>query len=283
MRRGSAMISFLDPARNEDLLRALDEREIAAFSFNRLPRTTLAQSMDAMSSMATVAGYKAVLLAAGALGRFFPLLMTAAGTVPPARLLVLGAGVAGLQALATGRRLGAVTSAFDTRPVVREHVQSVGATFIEMPEVAEEPEVEGGYAREMGAEFYARERDAIRDHVARSDVIITTAAIPGKRAPVLIDDDMVASMPSGSVIVDLAAETGGNCTATVAGETVTCGDVTVMGPLDVPSTVPTHASQLYSRNVLNVIKHITKDGALALDFHDEIMLAAFVTGARVTP
>jgi NAD(P) transhydrogenase subunit alpha len=283
MRPGTLVLSFLDPSREEELIRRLSERGVIAFSFNRLPRTTLAQSMDAMSSMATVAGYKAVLMAADSMPRLFPLLMTAAGTLAPARVLVLGAGVAGLQALATARRLGAITSAFDTRPVVREHVQSVGATFIEMPETAtEEPHVEGGYATDMGAEFYEHERDAIRSHVAQADVVITTAAIPGKRAPLLIDEGMVESMKPGSVIIDLAAETGGNCTLTAPGDTVTVHGVIVMGPLDVPSMVSQHASQLYSRNVLNVIKYVVKDGRLTLDPNDEIVRSACVTGLEVT-
>jgi H+-translocating NAD(P) transhydrogenase subunit alpha len=282
MSPGTLVLCFLDPAREPNLVQRMSERGVIAFSFNRIPRTTLAQSMDAMSSMATVAGYKAVLMAADSLPRLFPLLMTAAGTLAPARVLVLGAGVAGLQALATARRLGAITSAFDTRPVVREHVQSVGATFIEMSETAtEEPHVEGGYAQDLGAEFYENERAAIRSHVEQSDVIITTAAIPGKRAPVLIDEDMVASMKPGSVIVDLAADTGGNCALTAPGDTVMFRDVTIIGPLDVPSMVPQHASQLYSRNVLNVIKYVTKDGTLTLDPNDEIVRSACVTGLEV--
>jgi NAD(P) transhydrogenase subunit alpha len=283
MQPGAFLLSFLDAAREQELVRRMSERGVIAFSFNRLPRTTLAQSMDAMSSMATVAGYKAVLMAADSMPRLFPLLMTAAGTLAPARVLVLGAGVAGLQALATARRLGAITSAFDTRPVVREHVQSVGATFIEMPDAAgEEPHVEGGYATDLGAEYYERERDAIRSHVAQADVIVTTAAIPGKRAPLLIDEGMVARMKAGSVIVDLAAETGGNCTLTAPGDTVMVHGVTIIGPLDVPSMVAQHASQLYSRNVFNVIKYVTRDGRLSLDPNDEIVRSACVTGLEVT-
>jgi NAD(P) transhydrogenase subunit alpha len=283
MRRGTFLICFLDPPRSSELLELLSERGITTFTFNRLPRTTMAQSMDAMSSMATVAGYKSVIMAASALPRLFPLLMTAAGTVAPARVLVLGAGVAGLQALATARRLGAITSAFDTRPVVREHVQSVGATFIEMPQATPDARahVEGGYAEDLGEEFYEHERAAIRTHVEQADVIVATAAIPGKRAPLLIDEEMVAGMKSGSVIVDLAAETGGNCTLTAPGDTVIVHGVTIIGPLDVPSTVPEHASQLYARNVFNVIKHVTKDGALVLDPADEIVRSACVTGVEV--
>jgi NAD(P) transhydrogenase subunit alpha len=231
-----------------------------------------------MSAMSTVAGYKAVLLAADTIGRFFPLLMTAAGTVPPARVLVLGAGVAGLQALATARRLGAVTEGFDTRPAVREQVQSVGASFIEMPELPADAETAVGYAKEVEEEFLLRERDAIREAVARADVIVTTAMVPGKRAPVLIDEEMVANMRPGSVIVDLAAEAGGNCALTAPGDTMVVDGVTILGPLNLASSLPVHASQMYARNVAAVIKHIVKEGALDLDPEDEIVRAACVTG-----
>jgi NAD(P) transhydrogenase subunit alpha len=241
-----------------------------------IPRITRAQAMDALSSMSTIAGYKAVLLGAESLGRLFPMLMTAAGTLAPARVLVLGAGVAGLQALATARRLGAVTEAFDTRPVVREQVQSVGATFIEMPLPEEEAEGEGGYAREMSQDFYRHEREAIRDNVARADVVITTALVPGKPAPLLITEEMVESMRPGSVIVDLAAETGGNCALTVPNETIRQHEVTILGPINLPSTVPVHASQMYARNVANLVGVLIADGKLHLDFEDEIVRAAAV-------
>jgi H+-translocating NAD(P) transhydrogenase subunit alpha len=237
--------------------------------------------MDAMSSMSTVAGYKAVLLAADTLGRFFPLLMTAAGTVKPARVFVIGAGVAGLQALATGRRLGAVTEAFDTRPAVREQVQSVGAAFVEMPLKLEGTEGEGGYAKEMEEDFLLRERAAIRDAVIRADVVITTALIPGKPAPLLIEEAMVAAMSPGSVIVDLAAEAGGNCELTVPGETVSPHEVTILAPLNLPSSLPVHASQMYSRNVATVIGHLLKDGRVNLDPEDEITRGACLTGLEV--
>jgi NAD(P) transhydrogenase subunit alpha len=204
--------------------------------------------------------------------------MTAAGTVPPARVLVLGAGVAGLQALATARRLGAVTEGFDTRPAVREQVQSVGASFIEMPELPADAETAGGYAKEVEEEFLLRERDAIREAVARADVIVTTAMVPGKRAPVLIDEEMVANMRPGSVIVDLAAEAGGNCALTAPGDTMVVDGVTILGPLNLASSLPVHASQMYARNVAAVIKHIVKEGALDLDPEDEIVRAACVTG-----
>lgn len=280
MRPGSVLISFLDPARNADIVQHLSERGIVAFSFNALPRVTRAQSMDAMSSMSTVGGYRAVLLAANELGRFFPLLMTAAGTVAPAHVLVVGAGVAGLQALATARRLGAVTEACDTRPAVREQVQSVGARFVDMSLPLDDMETAGGYAREMDEEFYRRERDIIRENVARADVVITTALVPGKTAPLLVDEAMVRSMRPGSVVVDLAAEAGGNCELTVPGERVVRHRVTILGPLNLPSTVPVHASQMYSRNVESVIRHMVKEGKLELDLQDEILRSACITSAQ---
>jgi H+-translocating NAD(P) transhydrogenase subunit alpha len=278
LRPGTLVISFLDPARDADVVKQLADKGAIAFSFNAVPRTTRAQSMDAMSSMSTIAGYKAVLLAADTIGRLFPLLMTAAGTVPPARVIVIGAGVAGLQALATARRLGAITAACDARPAVREQIQSVGATFIDMSIPVENTETEGGYARQLDEEIYRLERDAIREHIAGADVVISTAQVPGAKAPLLIDEAMVRDMRAGSVIVDLAAESGGNCEFTVAGETVVRYGVTVLGPRNLPSSVPVHASQMYSKNVLTVIKHIVKDGALNLDAEDEIVRAACLTG-----
>lgn len=282
LRRGSLLISFLDRSRDAAVLPLLDERGVVAFSFNSVPRITRAQSMDAMSAMSTVAGYKAVLLAANAVGRFFPLLMTAAGTVAPARVVVIGAGVAGLQALATARRLGAVTAACDARPAVAEQIQSVGATFIDMSVPMEETEGAGGYAREMDEEFYRRERDAIREHIVAADVVISTAQVPGARAPILIDEAMVREMARGSVIVDLAAEAGGNCELTVPGETAVAHGVTILAPFNVPSMVPVHASQMYARNMLTVIKHVVKtgDGAPVLQINpeDEIIRSACLTG-----
>jgi NAD(P) transhydrogenase subunit alpha len=282
-RPGSVLVSFLDPSRGADVVQLLDERGVTAFSFNAVPRVTRAQSMDAMSSMSTVAGYKAVLLAADTIGRFFPLLMTAAGTVPPARLVVIGAGVAGLQALATARRLGAVTAACDARPAVREQIQSVGASFIDMSVPAEAAEGAGGYAREMGDEILRLEREAIRDHIVEADVVISTAQVPGARAPLLLDEAMVEGMRPGSVIVDLAAETGGNCALTVPGETIVHAGVTILGPLNLPSTLPIHASQMYARNVLSVIKLLVKDGKVELDSEDEIIRGACITQVAATP
>jgi NAD(P) transhydrogenase subunit alpha len=277
---GSVIISFLDRSRDTDVIQQMADRGVTAFSFNAVPRVTRAQSMDAMSSMSTVAGYKVALLAANALGRLFPLLMTAAGTVTPARVLVIGVGVAGLQALATARRLGAVTEAFDTRPAAQEQAQSVGATLVDAPLPLEGTEGQGGYAREMEEEFLVRERDALRTPVARADVVITTALVPGKPAPLLIDEEMVAAMRPGSVIVDMAAEAGGNCAVTVPGDTVVSHNVTVLAPLNIPSMVPVHASQMYSRNVAAVIGHIVKDGVLTLDADDEITGAACLTGVH---
>ena len=282
LRAGTVVISFLDRGRDVASIEAMAKAGTVAFSFNSVPRITRAQSMDAMSAMSTVAGYKAVLLGADSLGRFLPMLMTAAGTVPPAHVFVIGAGVAGLQALATARRLGAVTEAFDTRPAVREQVQSVGATFVEMPVPLEGTETAGGYAAEMEEEFLQRERDAIREPVKRADMVITTALIPGKPAPLLIEEDMVAEMRRGSVIVDLAGEAGGNSSLTVPGETVVKHDVTIMAPLNLPSSLPVHASQLYARNVLTVIEYLVKDGKVALDPEDEIIKGACLTGIEVS-
>lgn len=279
MRPETLLISFLDPVRDAEVLNHLAARGVVAFSFNAVPRTTRAQSMDAMSAMSTVAGYKAVLLAANALGRFFPMLMTAAGTVPPAQVVVIGAGVAGLQALATARRLGARTAACDTRPAVREQIESVGAVFIDMSVPVENAEGAGGYARALDADIQRLERDAIREQIEAADVVISTAQVPGSRAPLLIDADMVRAMRPGSVIVDLAAEAGGNCELTVVGETVSHHGVTIIGPANLPASVPTHASQMYARTVLTVIKYVTKDGALHLDPDDEILRAACLTAA----
>ncbi len=275
LKKGAVLISFLQPATQGDIVRALATRGVTAFSIELVPRISRAQSMDALSSQASAAGYKAVLMAAGHLGKFFPMMMTAAGTVAPARVLVMGAGVAGLQAIATARRLGAVVSAYDVRPAVKEEVQSLGATFIELP--LETQEGEGGYAREQSEEFLRKQRELIGEHVAKSDVVITTAAVPGRRAPLLVTADMVKGMRPGSVIVDLAAETGGNVELTKAGEDVEVGGVTIIGTRNVPSTMPLHASQLYARNVANLLLHLVKDGAINLDFTDEITKGSCVT------
>jgi NAD(P) transhydrogenase subunit alpha len=275
LQKGAVLISFLQPATQGDIVMALAKRGVTAFSLELVPRISRAQSMDALSSQASAAGYKAVLIAAGRLGKFFPMMMTAAGTVAPARVLVMGAGVAGLQAIATARRLGAVVSAYDVRLAAKDDVKSLGATFIELPLEAQEGQ--GGYAKEQSEEFLRKQRELIGEHIAKSDVVITTAAIPGRRAPLLVTADMVKGMRPGSVIVDLAAETGGNVELTKAGEDVDVGGVTIIGTRNVPSTMPLHASQLYARNVANLLLHLVKDGAINLDFADEITKGACVT------
>ena len=277
LKRGAVLISFLQPATQADIVRALAAQQITAFSLELVPRISRAQSMDALSSQASAAGYKAVLMAAGRLGKFFPMMMTAAGTVAPARVLVMGAGVAGLQAIATARRLGAVVSAYDVRPAVKEEVQSLGATFIELPLEAQEGE--GGYAREQSEDFLRKQRELIGEHIAKSDVVITTAAVPGRRAPLLVTADMVKGMRPGSVIVDLAAESGGNVELTQAGQDVDVNGVLILGTRNVPSTMPLHTSQLYARNVANLLLHLVKDGAINLDFEDEITKGSCVTHA----
>jgi len=275
--RGSVLVSFLQPATDAGIVRALAAQGVTAFSLELVPRISRAQSMDALSSQASASGYKAVLMAAEQLGKFFPMMMTAAGTVAPARVLVMGAGVAGLQAIATARRLGAVVSAYDVRPAVKEEVHSLGATFIELP--LESQEGEGGYAREQSEEFLRKQRELIGEHIAKSDVVITTAAVPGRRAPLLVTADMVKGMRPGSIIVDLAAESGGNVELTKAGSDVDVNGVMIMGRRNVPSTMPLHTSQLYARNVANLLLHLVKDGAINLDFQDEITKGACVTHA----
>jgi len=275
LKSGTVLISFLQPATQGDIVKALAKRGVTAFSLELVPRISRAQSMDALSSQASAAGYKAVLIAAGRLGKFFPMMMTAAGTIAPARVLVMGAGVAGLQAIATARRLGAVVSAYDVRPAVKEEVASLGATFIELE--LESQQGEGGYAREQSEEFLRKQRELIGEHVAKSDVVITTAAIPGRRAPLLVTGDMVKAMRPGSVIVDLAAETGGNVELTQEGKDVDVAGVTIIGTRNVPSTMPLATSQLYARNVMNLLLHLVKDGAISLDFQDEITKGSCVT------
>jgi proton-translocating NAD(P)+ transhydrogenase subunit alpha len=277
-REGTALVAVFHPAAERETVTQLAARRVTAFSLALLPRITRAQPMDVLSSQATVAGYKAVLLAAATAGRFFPMLVTAAGTLPPARVLVLGAGVAGLQAIATARRLGAVVSAFDVRPVVKEQVQSIGAKFLEM-EISEQAEAAGGYAKPLSEETHRRELAFIARHVRDADIVITTAAIPGQRAPTLITAEAVRGMKPGSVIVDLAVETGGNCELTEAGTDVVRDGVTILGPLNLPSTLPTHASQMYARNISSFLLHVVKDGALRLDFEDEIIRDTCVTHA----
>jgi NAD(P) transhydrogenase subunit alpha len=278
MREGSALIALLYPLVNHDIVKRLAQRRITAFSLDLIPRTTLAQSMDVMSSMSTIAGYKAVLTAANALPKFFPMFMTAAGTVAPAKVLVFGAGVAGLQACATAKRLGGVVEAFDQRPAVKEQVESLGARFVEVP-TEEEAETKGGYAKELSEEYKKRQAELIRKHILKSDVVITTALIPGKRAPILITEDMVQSMKAGSVIVDLAADFGGNCELTESGKEVEKHGVLISGLTNLASTIPVHASQMFSKNVEKFLVHLSeKDGSkLKLEMEDEITYGSLVT------
>jgi NAD(P) transhydrogenase subunit alpha len=271
---GAVLVALLAPHQSGPLLARLAARRVSALAMEKVPRTTRAQSMDALSSQATLAGYKGVLLGAGALPRILPMMTTAAGTLAPAKAFVIGAGVAGLQAIATARRLGAVVSAFDVRAVVREQVQSLGASFVEVPQVAAEGA--GGYAKELGASEQERVLGAIAAHVRDMDLVVTTAQVPGRPAPRLLTAEMIRSMRPGSVVVDLAAETGGNCELTRAGETVVEAGVTVLGPVNLPSSVAFHASQMYGRNVTTLLQHLAKDGRLALDPQDEIAGAMLV-------
>jgi NAD(P) transhydrogenase subunit alpha len=275
LQAGQVLISFLQPLTEPARIEALRERRVLGFAMESIPRTTRAQSMDALSSQATVSGYKAVLIGADRLPRFLPMLTTAAGTIAPARALVLGAGVAGLQAIATARRLGAVVSGFDVRPAVREQVQSLGATFLDLGVTGEE--TAGGYARELTPEEQAQQQEALAQRIPEFDLVITTAAIPGRPAPRLIPASAVEKMRPGSVIVDLAAETGGNCELTKAGEVVDVGGVSVIGLLNLPSMMPGHASQLYARNVTALLEHLAPGGELALDWDDEITAGTCVT------
>ena len=275
-REGAALIATLRPLVSPALVRALAERRTTSFSMDAIPRVTRAQPMDSLSSQSNIAGYKAVLIAANLLPRFFPMLTTAAGTVTPARVLVLGAGVAGLQAIATARRLGAVVEAFDTRPVVKEQVESLGAKFLEI-ELGEQAEGTGGYAKELSADAHTKEQELVGAHVRDADVVITTALVPGRRAPILVTAAMVGAMRHGSVVVDLAAEAGGNCELTEPGQTVVRDGVTIHGELNLPSSVAVHASQLYARNVSALLTHVVKDGRIAPDLEDEITKGALIT------
>ena len=277
LREGAVLIAFLSPLTNHDLVRELGRRRVTALSMDAIPRITRAQPMDALSSQATVAGYKAVLLAAVALPRFFPMLTTAAGTIAPAKAFIIGAGVAGLQAIATARRLGAVVEAFDTRPVVKEQVQSLGAKFLEV-DLGETGEGAGGYAKELSEEAHRKEVQLLAKAVKENDIVITTAAIPGRPAPKLITADMVRSMKPGSVIVDLAAETGGNTELTQAGKVIDVDGVRIDGTTNLPSTMPYHASQMYSRNIQSLLGLlITKEGKLNLDMNDDVIKGTVIT------
>ncbi len=277
LREGATLVGLLRPLDLPELARLLAERRITSFALELIPRITRAQSMDVLSSMATVAGYHSVLLGASVLPKLFPMLVTAAGTLSPARVLVVGAGVAGLQAIATARRLGAVVEAYDTRPAVKEQVQSLGAKFVELPLDTADAQDSSGYAKAQSEEFYARQRALLAERVRAADVVITTAQVPGQRAPLLIAEEVVRGMRAGSVIVDLAAEQGGNCALTQAGRDVVAHGVQVRGPVNLPSAHPTHASQLYSRNVATFVRHLVKDGKLTLDLDDEVTRAPLLT------
>jgi len=279
LRDGTVLIGFLEPLTDPEGVERLRSRGVTGFAMESIPRITRAQAMDALSSQATVSGYKAVLLAAERLPRFFPMLMTAAGTVTPAKVLVLGAGVAGLQAIATARRLGAVVSGFDVRPVVKEQVESLGASFLELSVRGEE--TEGGYARELTPEQQAQQQAELAERIADFDVVITTALIPGRPAPRLIPASSVQAMRPGSVVVDLAAEAGGNCELTDPGREITVQGVTIVGLTNLPSTMPYHASQLYSRNVTALLQLLVADGQLNLDWEDDLISGACVTREKV--
>ncbi|MEC8895947.1 MAG: Re/Si-specific NAD(P)(+) transhydrogenase subunit alpha [Planctomycetota bacterium] len=273
----TALISFLFPGNHPETVKRLEEKNIRSFAMELMPRITRAQSMDALSSMSSIAGYQAVLIAAEILPKFFPMLMTAAGTITPAKVLVLGAGVAGLQAIATAKRLGAVVEAYDIRPVVKEQVESLGAKFIELEVATEDAEDSGGYAKEQGEETQEQIRQLLLERIAQSDAVITTALVPGKKAPLLMTREMVEAMSPGALVVDLAAEQGGNCELTEAGETVEHKGVKIIGPVDLPSTMAVHASDMYSRNISTYLLHLVNDGKLNLDPEDEL-----VTGPRVS-
>ncbi len=277
LRSGQIVLGLLDPLGTPEAARELAGTGVTAFALELLPRISRAQPMDALSSMATVAGYKAVLLAAGALSKMYPMMITAAGTITPARVFVVGAGVAGLQAIATSRRLGAVVQSYDIRPAVKEQVESLGAKFVELELETEEAEGAGGYAQDMGDEFYRRQRAMMAQVVAESDVVITTAAVPGKSAPILITEEMVQKMAPGSIIVDLAAEGGGNCELTRAGETLEAHGITILGPVNLPSTIPYHASQMYAKNLTAFLQNMVKDGELDLNFEDPILQDSLLT------
>src|SRR5437870_411978 len=277
MKQNSLLISLLQPYTNITAIKALAARQITAFSMELMPRITRAQPMDALSAMSTISGYKAVLVAATRLPKFFPLLMTAAGTITPARVFVIGAGVARLQAIGTARRLGAVVEAYDTRPAVKEQVESLGAKFAELGLAAKDAEDKSGYAKAQSEEFYRKQQEMMSKYVTAADVVIPTALVPGQRAPILITEEMVHGMRPGSVIVDLAAEQGGNCALTEAGQEIVKHGVIIIGPLNLPSTVPFQGSEMYARTVTSYLAHLLKDGRPHLDLNDELTRGPLVT------
>jgi len=274
---GSAFVSLFQTTRELEQVKALTNKNITGFSMHLIPRTTLAQSMDALSSQANIAGYKSVLIGAAHLPVYMPLLMTAAGTIPPAKVLILGAGVAGLQAIATAKRLGAQVEAFDVRPEVKEQVESLGAKFVEVDSDGDDGVGEGGYAKETSDDYKQRQQELIKQHIAKSDLVITTALIPGRPAPLLIPTDMVNGMKPGSAIIDLAAENGGNCELTQGGEVIEHNGVKIDGTLNLPSSMQVHASQLYAKNVSTFVTYMVKEGELNLDMDDEIISGAMFT------
>jgi len=275
-KEGTTLISFLFPLANLEAVRRLVAQRVTAFAMELMPRISRAQSMDALSSQALISGYKAVLLAANSLSKLFPMLMTAAGTIPPAKVFVIGAGVAGLQAIATARRLGAVVEAYDVRPAAKEELASLGAKFVELPIEAKDAQTAGGYAKAQSEEFYRKQQELLAEHAQVSDIVITTALVPGKRAPILVSEDAVKGMRSGSVIVDLAAEQGGNCVLTEPGKSVVKYGVMIYGPLNLPSTMAPQASQLYSRNITSFLSTMLKDGTLSIDVKDDLIRATLV-------
>jgi len=277
IKESATLIGFLQPYANNEGIKALAARKVTAFSMELMPRITRAQSMDALSAMSTVAGYLAVLMAANRLPKFFPLLMTAAGTVTPAHVFVIGAGVAGLQAIGTAKRLGAVVTAYDTRPVVKEQVESLGAKFVELGLQTKDAEAKTGYAKAQSEEFYRQQREVMSQSVVAADVVIPTALVPGQRAPILVTEVMVQGMRPGSVIVDLAADQGGNCALTEPGQDVVKHGVAILGPTNVASRLPFHASQMYARTVTNFLMHLLKDGKVQLDLTDELTRGPLVT------
>jgi NAD(P) transhydrogenase subunit alpha len=279
LRRGQVLIGFLRPLGSLNTIQEVAATGVISFAIELMPRTTRAQSMDALSSMGTLCGYKAVLIAADTLPRLFPMMTTAAGTITPGRVLVIGAGVAGLQAIATARRLGAVASAYDMRPAAKEQVHSLGGRFVELPIEAQDAQDAGGYARAQDETFYRKQRELLGQVIAESDVVITAAVIPGKKSPVLVTADMVAKMAPGSVIVDLAAERGGNCELTKTGEKIAAHNVTIIGWFNLASSLPYHASQMYARNISNFLLHLFADGKLRLDLEDEIIRSTLLTHA----
>jgi len=277
LKPGAILICFIWPLQNKEYVEYLKKQNITSMAMDTIPRISRAQSMDALSSMSNIAGYKAVLIGAGILDKYLPMMMTAAGTIPPARVLVLGAGVAGLQAIATAKRLGAIVEAFDVRPVVKEQVESLGAKFVEVPLEEESTETSGGYAKELTEKNKEKQREVIHQHVKKSDIVITTALIPGRPAPLLITKAMVDDMSPGSVVVDIAAEQGGNCEITRPGETVNHNGVYIAGPLNLPSSLAYHASKLYAKNILSLLNLLIQDGKPDFNFEDNIIVNATIT------